>query len=392
MDGDGFDVWGSQPSANRPAHAPAAHAGLDLNSQVPVAEGFSGLGLYGAFLQSNDDKLLPERDELLPGRVKGSGFPPYRAPRAGAGDRRATVAQPYARQLNFGGSSSAAASRGGGNRGVFPGESSSGAGGGFRLCANSATTAPGRRSQRTNTVFCGGGSGQHVPRPRATRAPRSVIRGQASGSGAPIDNGDEELEDDVEELASSGGPPQRAAGTYNGAQMTGEGYQAIVDGLLARKGLVYTRLQVKNQIGVLKNTHSFWRYMQAHTGLGRKPNGSIDADSEFWITNTEKKTYLKKLQWGPPANEDLLDQLFRWYTVDGSTSFVPGDAYGENLEQEEEEEFQATPTSSTTQMNKRNKRSFSKHFHQSSEEEQEPNGEDCGGHSQYLQRVCRNQH
>ncbi|RLN33115.1 hypothetical protein C2845_PM03G26970 [Panicum miliaceum] len=132
---------------------------------------------------------------------------------------------------------------------------------------------------------------------------------------------------------------QRAAGTYNGAQMTGEGYQAIVNGLLARKGLVYTCLQVKNQIGVLKNTHSFWRYMQAHTGLGRKPDGSIDADSEFWKTNTE---------WSPPANEDLLDQLFRGYTVDGSTSFVPGDDYGENLEQEEEEEFQATPTSSTT--------------------------------------------
>ncbi|RLN41091.1 hypothetical protein C2845_PM01G09810 [Panicum miliaceum] len=73
--------------------------------------------------------------------------------------------------------------------------------------------------------------------------------------------------------------------------MTGEGYQAVVDGLLARRGLVYT--------------------------------------------------------------------VYRGYTVDGSTSFVPGDDYGENLEQEEEEEFQVAPTSSTTQMNKRNKRSFS---------------------------------
>ena len=33
-----------------------------------------------------------------------------------------------------------------------------------------------------------------------------------------------------------------------------------------------------------------------------------------------------------------------------------------------------------------------KHFDQSSEEEQEPNGEDCEGHSQYLQRICRSQH
>ena len=83
------------------------------------------------------------------------------------------------------------------------------------------------------------------------------------------------MEDNVEELASSGGPPvshasrakwndannacllelcieQRRAGTYNGSQMSGEGYQAVVDGLLARRRLVYTRGQVKNQIGILK--------------------------------------------------------------------------------------------------------------------------------------------
>uniref|UniRef100_A0A8R7PWB2 Uncharacterized protein n=1 Tax=Triticum urartu TaxID=4572 RepID=A0A8R7PWB2_TRIUA len=34
MDGDGFDVWGSQPSAS----GPATHAGLDLNSQAPVSD------------------------------------------------------------------------------------------------------------------------------------------------------------------------------------------------------------------------------------------------------------------------------------------------------------------------------------------------------------------
>ena len=80
---------------------------------------------------------------------------------------------------------------------------------------------------------------------------------------------------------------QREAGTYNGTVMSGEGYQAVIDGLLARRGLVYSRLQVKNQIVVLKNTYTFWRYMQVHTGLGRKPDGTIDADSEFWITHTE---------------------------------------------------------------------------------------------------------
>jgi len=312
MDGDDFDTWGSQPSANGPGQAPAGLADLDLNSQAPAAEVFPGLGLYGVVLQGNVD-------ELLPGHIRGSGLPPYRPPRAGAGDAWATPASPYARQLHFGGSAAAAAGRGGGNGGVFPGGSSSGAGG-VRQRVKSSGVVPGR--QRTNTALRGdggqrmntairGGSGQRILRPRAPRAPRSAVRGQASGSGAPFDI-DEELEDDVEELASSGGPlvshtnraqwndannacllelciEQRRAGTYNGAQMSGEGYEAVVDGLLARRGLLYTRLQVKNQIGVLKNTHSFWRYMQTHTGLGRKPDGTIDAEPEFWTTHTEVK-------------------------------------------------------------------------------------------------------
>jgi hypothetical protein len=72
-----------------------------------------------------------------------------------------------------------------------------------------------------------------------------------------------------------------------GSQMSGDGYQAVVDGLLARRGLVYSRLQVKNQLVVLKNTHSFWRYLQVHTGLGRNPDGTVDAKSVFWKTHTE---------------------------------------------------------------------------------------------------------
>jgi hypothetical protein len=68
--------------------------------------------------------------------------------------------------------------------------------------------------------------------------------------------------------------------------MSGEGYQAVIDGLVARKGLLYTRLQVKNQLTVLKNTHSFWGYLQKHTGLGRNLDGTVDADFDFWKTHT----------------------------------------------------------------------------------------------------------
>ncbi|KAF0919378.1 hypothetical protein E2562_029325 [Oryza meyeriana var. granulata] len=315
MDGDDFDnnFWGSQPSATGPAHAPAGRGGFDLNSQASAAEGFPRLQLYGDILQGDDN-------ELLPARVRGSGHPPYRPPRAGAGDARATPAAPYARQLHFGGSSSAATGRGGGSGAVFPGGSSSGAGGPVRQRANSAAAAPGRRTQRTSTELRGSG-GHRVPRYRAPRAPSTrAVRGQASGSGAPFDNDDAAMEDDVEELASSGGPPQRRAGRYNGAQMSGEGYQAVVDGLLARRRLVYTRGQ--------------------------------------------KKPYLKRLLSGPPGNEDLLDELFRGYTVDGTTAFVPGDDYGDNEGQDagiedEDEEFQATPTSTSNQRSQKGKRALS---------------------------------
>ncbi|KAE8776743.1 transposon protein, putative, CACTA, En/Spm sub-class [Hordeum vulgare] len=218
MDGEGFDVWGSQPSAS----GPATHVGLDLNSQASASEGFLGLGLYEAFLQSDD--------ELLPGRGRAAGLPPYRPPRTGPGDGWANPSAPLARQLNFGVSSLAAAGRGGGNND-----------GGFRQRTNSTAVARGRRNQRSSR------GGQRVP---PSWAPWSAVRGQASGSGAPFDNDDEELEDDIEELASFGGPPvsqrnraqwndvnsasllelcieQRTTGTYNGTLMTAEGYQVL---------------------------------------------------------------------------------------------------------------------------------------------------------------------
>ncbi|KXG33879.1 hypothetical protein SORBI_3003G385600 [Sorghum bicolor] len=370
MDGDDFS-WCSQVPGRS-----SSHDAFDLNSQVPAEEDFPGLQLYGDILRDDSD--------LTPVRVRGTGLPPYRPPRVGAGDRTATPAAPYARQLQFGGSSSAAAGRGCGTS----------AGGVVRQRANSASATPGRRPQRANTVPRGS-TGQRIPsgpRPRGTRAPSTTtstraVRGQPTASSTPFFNHDAAMEDDGEELGSSGGPPvshssraqwndannacllelcieQRRAGTYTGSQMSGEGYQAVVDGLLARRGLVYSRGQVKNQIGVLRNTHAFWRYLQVHTGLGRKPDGSIDADHDFWQTHTEKKPYLKKLLTSPPGNEDLLDELFRGYTVDGTTAFVPGDDYGDNEGQDagtenEEEGFEGTPTTRSSQRSQKGKRAFS---------------------------------
>ncbi|KAF0890928.1 hypothetical protein E2562_005055 [Oryza meyeriana var. granulata] len=77
-----------------------------------------------------------------------------------------------------------------------------------------------------------------------------------------------------------------------------------------------------------------------------------------------KKPYLKRLLSGPPGNEDLLDELFRGYTVDGTTAFVSGDDYGDNEGQDagiedEDDEFQATPTSTSNQGSQKGKRALS---------------------------------
>lgn len=69
MDGDGFDdlnVW-----ATRCRRAPATASLRRLDSTPPGMEGFPGLGMYGAFLQGDND-------ELLTSRGRGSSLPPYR--------------------------------------------------------------------------------------------------------------------------------------------------------------------------------------------------------------------------------------------------------------------------------------------------------------------------
>ncbi|RLN40694.1 hypothetical protein C2845_PM01G04820 [Panicum miliaceum] len=114
---------------------------------------------------------------------------------------------------------------------------------------------------------------------------------------------------------------------------------------------------LKNQIGMLKSIYSFWGYMQSHTGLGRKPDGSVDADSDYWRPYLDGKSYLKKVLKGPPANLDQLEEMFSGNTVDGSTAFVPGDDYGEGHEgawaEEAEEDYVQTLRSSSSQIAKR---------------------------------------
>ena len=71
-----------------------------------------------------------------------------------------------------------------------------------------------------------------------------------------------------------------------------KGTRLYPNGFYAKTRKKHGRGQLKNQIGILRGTYSFWRYLQVHTGLGRKLDGSIDADSDFWRTHTEVNSIL----------------------------------------------------------------------------------------------------
>jgi hypothetical protein len=79
----------------------------------------------------------------------------------------------------------------------------------------------------------------------------------------------------------------------------------------------------------------------------------------------QKQPYLKKLQWGPPANLYLLEQLFSHVVVDGGSAFVPGDDFGHEVEEDEgeaeaqEQEPIVTPRSTSNQRSKRSASSTS---------------------------------
>ncbi|RLN30702.1 hypothetical protein C2845_PM05G28050 [Panicum miliaceum] len=300
----GGNVWPSQPSATGPTHAPALRAGLDslgLNSQEPQGEEFPHLHDYGVYLRGDDEEGA--------GRGRGSGLLPPPAPRslgvpnqrAGGGADWATRGALRARQLNFGASSSAGGGRGGhddampswpahggGNSGVFIGGSSSG-------------------------VFVGGSS--------------SGV-GCDGGRGAPtLPRG---------HRAAVGSAPTRPTVAAPADVEAVVGVQRGVPALRKQPAATTPTLmkKLKNQIGILKSIYSFWGYMQSHTGLGRKPDGSIDADSDYWHPYLEGKPYLKKVLKSPPANLDQLEEMFSGNTVDGSTAFVPGDDYGTILSSE----------------------------------------------------------
>ncbi|CAL5059653.1 unnamed protein product [Urochloa decumbens] len=230
MEDDGLDPLGHEMNHGGSHRGQGVNHGIDLNSQASAAaDGFSGFRIYQSLLQRDD----------LPNPTRGHPA--------------------MTRCLNFGSSSAASGA------GVPTGRGRGDGGAAAQQRASTVLGLPPRRAART------AGGSQRGCHPRAAR---NAGRGQAPSTS---DNYEEEMEEDVDVLASSGSHP--------------------------------------------------------------------------------KKPYLKKLLYGPPANLELLEQLWRGLTVDGSTAFVPGDDYGENegrdVEAVDEDEFEATPRNTSNQKSKR---------------------------------------
>ena len=80
---------------------------------------------------------------------------------------------------------------------------------------------------------------------------------------------------------------QVEAGNCSQGQMNTTAYNTMSRKFLACTGRLHDRSQLKSRIGQLRSMYNFIVKLQTHTGLGRKPDGSIDADSTFWKDETE---------------------------------------------------------------------------------------------------------
>ncbi|KAG2604737.1 uncharacterized protein LOC120669828 [Panicum virgatum] len=290
----GFDLF-SQASATGRVHAPRAAAatglgGFDLNSEDAAATEFAHLADYSNLLRSDDVEDAAAAHDFVhppPRATRTVGVPTVR--NGGTGN----VGRPpvRGRQLNFVGAGSRSAGAGGsGSPMPLRGTGSRG--------NAAAMSAPARQRAR--------GSDRRNVRGRGGRAASAATTNHRQAQAAAYENiesGDED-EDINEHLGNSGGSmigrtkanwsdencakflrlciEQLRLGNYVGGQMNGSGYQAIIDGYYLQTGLKHDRQQMKNEITQLKSLYSFWRVMQAHTGLGRIPDGSVDAESNWW--------------------------------------------------------------------------------------------------------------
>jgi hypothetical protein len=82
------------------------------------------------------------------------------------------------------------------------------------------------------------------------------------------------------------------AGNRNNRHFTSTAYKSIAEKYYNRTRLKHSRVQLKNRLQGLRRLYTFWRWMNAHIGLGQA-NGTMVADDSWW----EEHTKVFRLMW-----------------------------------------------------------------------------------------------
>ena len=72
--------------------------------------------------------------------------------------------------------------------------------------------------------------------------------------------------------------------------MIKRGYEAIQPGYEARASLRHDMKQLRNRWNLLKGMYSWFKWATNQTGIGRLPNGGIDAPLSWWERHTKVLT------------------------------------------------------------------------------------------------------
>jgi len=79
---------------------------------------------------------------------------------------------------------------------------------------------------------------------------------------------------------------------WNKGTMTTRGYNKIRKKYYHITNLWHDTKCMKNRVKNCKTMYQFWLKLNQNTGLGRKPDGTIDASPEWWTNNTKVLTAL----------------------------------------------------------------------------------------------------
>ncbi|RCV17929.1 hypothetical protein SETIT_3G259900v2 [Setaria italica] len=124
---------------------------------------------------------------------------------------------------------------------------------------------------------------------------------------------------------------QMRLGNCPGGKMNSRGYKEIARKFKERINLNHAPKQFRNRWTTCKKLYEFHKFAMSQSGLGRKANGAILADEEWWKTNIKSSECMIFSRYMPHYIDDL-QEMYQKVVVDGSSSTVAGDVPEEAID------------------------------------------------------------